>query len=61
VVIARFGELNGSQEAVTDFWHSLNELWVLDRVFQRLPQLLHSRVDAVLEIDKGFLRPESFP
>jgi hypothetical protein len=50
---------HGNQETVADLGHGLYELGILDRVSQCLSQLFHGRVDPMLEVNEGIVRPQS--
>jgi len=49
---------NWNHESVAHSRQSLDELWPLGRIFQRLSQLLNRRIYSVLEIDVGIFWPE---
>jgi hypothetical protein len=49
---------HGNQETVTNLGHGLDELGIFDGVSQRLSQLFHGRVDPMLEVNEGIVRPQ---
>ena len=50
---------HGNQETVANLGHGFDKLGGFDGVSQRLSQLFHCRVDPMLEVDEGIIRPQS--
>jgi hypothetical protein len=49
---------HGNQETVANLGHGPDELGIFDGISQRLSQLFHGRVDPMLEVNEGIVRPQ---
>ena len=59
--LARFVDsLDGLDKAITPTRQSLDEAWLIGGVAQRLSQFADGYIEALFEIDKGFVGPQPF-
>jgi hypothetical protein len=50
--------LHRGDKAVSNLWQRLDKLGIVSRIFHGLPQLFHSGVDSVFEVDECVFRPK---
>lgn len=59
--LGRLRDLDGSNEAVSSAGQCLDVAGIARGFAERFPQLLNRRVDAVIELDHGIVRPQLQP